>query len=315
MSTDFRIFHSLAEVPAGFGPCALTIGNFDGAHAGHRAIMQRVVETARVNGWKAAAMTFHPHPMCVVAPDRAPRLMSTPEERAEIMRAIGITEVLILPFDHMVASWSPEYFVREVVAGRLHARAVLVGQDFRFGHKHAGDTHLLGKMGAELGFSLELVPPVTFRGTRVSSSLVRTAIENGRVSRACRMLRRPFAISGEVVPGRGIGSKQTVPTLNLAPGHGVLPANGVYITRTYDLDSKRQWKSVTNVGVRPTFNGESLTIETFLLDPLDAAPARIRVDFLHRIREERRFASPEDLKARIFIDVRRAQDYFRRSAR
>jgi riboflavin kinase/FMN adenylyltransferase len=293
-------------------PCAIAIGNFDGVHAGHRRIMERVVAAARANGWKAKAMTFHPHPMCIVAPERAPSLMTTPEERVEILRGIGIDEVVILPFDREVASWSPEYFVREVLVNQLHVRAILVGRDFRFGHRHAGDVRLLEELGTELGFTVELVPPVMYRGERVSSSLVREAIASGRVSRACRMLLRPFALAGEVVRGHGVGSKQTVPTLNLAPGAGLLPANGVYITRTHGLG--HVWNSVTNVGTRPTFDGDALTIETYLLGPLDETPERIRVEFLHRIRAERKFASPEELKARIFVDVRRARDYFRRTS-
>jgi riboflavin kinase/FMN adenylyltransferase len=312
MSPEFRVVRRLEDVPGDFGPCALTIGNFDGVHAGHRRILRRVVEMARERGWHAAAMTFHPHPTRVVAPERAPILMSTPGERAEMMRGEGIDEVLILPFDAQVAAWTPEFFVREVLVGTLQARAVLVGKDFRFGHKHAGDTKLLEEMGRELGFVTELIPSVSLRGARVSSSRIRDLVEAGRVSSACRLLTRPFALAGDVVSGHGIGRKQTVPTLNLAPAFEVLPANGVYITRTHDEESDRVWKSVTNVGNRPTFNGDALTIETFLLEPLEQAPGRIRVEFLSRIREERKFDSPEALKTRIFTDVRRAQTYFRR---
>ncbi len=312
MSPEFRVFTRLEDVPPDFGPCALTIGNFDGVHAGHRLILQRVVETARATGWKAAAMTFHPHPTRVVAPGRAPKLMTTPDQRAKLMRDAGLDEVLVLPFDADVASWPPEYFVRDVLTGRLQARAVLVGQDFRFGHRHAGDTALLREMGRELGFATEFIEHVTLRGARVSSSRIRELVEAGRVSLACRLLTRPFVLEGEVVSGHGIGRKQTVPTLNLAPDFEVLPKNGVYITRTHDSETGQTWKSVTNVGVRPTFSGDALSVETYLLEPLEHDPARIRVEFLHRIRDERRFSSPELLKARIFTDVRRAQSYFRR---
>jgi riboflavin kinase/FMN adenylyltransferase len=312
MSPEFRLITRWEEVPGDFGPCALTIGNFDGVHAGHRRILRRVSEMAREHGWRAAAMTFHPHPTRVVAPERAPRLMSTPAERAEIMRGEGIDEVLILPFDAQVAAWTPEFFVREALVRKLKVRAVLVGKDFRFGHRHAGDTKLLEEMGRELGFVTELIPSVSIRGARVSSSRIRELVEAGRVSSACRFLRRPFALTGDVVSGHGIGRKQTVPTLNLAPAFEVLPGNGVYITRTHDAENGRAWKSVTNVGRRPTFNGDALTIETYLLEPFEEAPRRIRVEFLSRIREERKFDSPEALKARIFTDVRRAENYFRR---
>jgi riboflavin kinase/FMN adenylyltransferase len=312
MSNSIHIYRDLNEVPGDFGPCALTIGNFDGVHAGHRQIIRRVVQMARANGWKAAALTFDPHPTQVVAPDRAPLLMSTPFQRCEILREEGIDEVLILPFNEGVAKISAEDFIRDVVVGKLHAGAVLVGKDFRFGHKHAGDTTLLAQLGFQLNFETDLIPPVILRGQRISSSLVRQQVESGRVSLACRFLSRPFHVDGQVVTGQGIGSKQTVPTLNLAPPAGVIPKTGVYVTRTRDLDGTRIWSSITNVGYRPTFDGQSLTIETFLLDPLDSPPLNIRVQFLLRLRDERKFETPEDLKTQIFKDVKRAKTYFRR---
>jgi riboflavin kinase / FMN adenylyltransferase len=312
MSNSIHIYRDLSDVPADFGPCALTIGNFDGVHAGHRQIIRRVVQLARANGWKAAALTFDPHPTQVVAPDRAPLLMSTPLQRCEILREEGIDEVLILPFNEGVAKISAEDFIRDVVVGKLHARAVLVGKDFRFGHKHAGDTTLLAQLGFQLNFETDLIPPVILRGQRISSSLIRQQVESGKVSLACRFLARPFHLDGPVVSGQGIGSKQTVPTLNLARPAAVIPKTGVYVTRTRDLDGSRTWNSITNVGYRPTFDGDSLTIETFLLDPLDSPPLNIRVQFLLRLRDERKFETPEDLKTQIFKDVKRAKTYFRR---
>jgi riboflavin kinase/FMN adenylyltransferase len=312
MSHNFSVFLDLDQIPADFGPCALTIGNFDGVHAGHRQIIRRVVQLAHANGWKAAALTFDPHPTRVVAPDRAPKLMTTPLERCEILHAEGIDEVLILPFNESVARIPPDQFIRDIVVGKLQARAILVGKDFRFGHKHAGDTALLAQLSRQLNFETQLIPAVTIRGERVSSSLVRQLVEEGKVSRACRFLARPFHLEGPVVPGQGIGSKQTVPTLNLAAGGGVMPKVGVYVTRTRDLDSAQSWNSITNVGFRPTFDGQSLTVETFLLQPLTTQPLRIRVEFLLRLRDERKFESPEALKTQILRDVKRAQTYFRR---
>jgi riboflavin kinase / FMN adenylyltransferase len=310
--SSFTVYRDLNDVPPGFGPCALTIGNFDGVHAGHRQIIRRVVQVARANGWKAAAMTFDPHPTQVVAPERAPKLMTSPLERCEILQEEGIDEVLILPFNETVARIAPETFIRDIVVGKLGARAILVGQDFRFGHKHSGNTSMLVQLGFQLNFETDLIPPVALRGHRISSSQIRELVESGNVSRACRFLSRPFHVDGRVVPGQGIGAKQTVPTLNLAPGPGVIPKTGVYVTRTRDLDGTRIWKSITNVGFRPTFDGDSLTIETFLLDPLDSAPSNIRVQFLMRLRDERKFETSEALKTQIFRDVKRARDYFRR---
>ncbi len=313
MSAAIRIFRSLEEAKPIFGPSALTIGNFDGVHAGHRRILRRVGELARENGWKPSVLTFDPHPTKIVAPARSPRLMTTPEQRCRLMEQEGIEQALILPFTHEVAQLTPERFVREVLVDALGARAVLVGSNFRFGHKHAGDTRLLRDLAAELGFRVEVIPAITVRRSIVSSSEIRRLVERGDVSRACRMLERPFALEGDVVHGHGVGAKQTVPTLNLSTRAEVLPANGVYITRTRDLSSGNSWQSVTNIGYRPTFGGTDLSIETFLLERLEGdAPRHIRVEFLRRLRAEKKFDSPEQLKAQILRDVRRAQAYFRR---
>jgi len=310
-----KIYRSLDEVPADFGPSALTIGNFDGVHFGHRQILRRLRSLAAEHGWKASVLTFDPHPLRVVAPERAPSLMTSPERRAGLMREEGIEQVVILPFTHELARVSPADFVREIVAGRLGARAVLVGDNFRFGHRHQGDVRLLAALGRELGFLTEVVPAVSCRGLLVSSSGIRDLIQHGRVSLAARLLLRPYALEGEVVSGRGVGSRQTVPTLNLAPGAELVPARGVYVTRTADLEEPaRAWDSITNVGYRPTFGSSGeLTVETFLLDPLQgAAPRRIRVGFLRRVRDERPFETPDALRSQILRDVAAARRYFRR---
>jgi riboflavin kinase/FMN adenylyltransferase len=311
-----RIYRSLAETPADFGPSALTIGNFDGVHFGHRRILRRLNELARRQGWKPSVLTFDPHPTRVVAPERAPLLMTSPDRRAELMEEEGVEQVLILPFTRELAQLSPEEFVKSILVDRLGARAVLVGDNFRFGHKHAGNVQLLTRLGKRYGFETEMVPAVRWRGRIVSSSGIRELIQAGRVSLAARLLQHAYALEGDVVTGRGVGSRQTVPTLNLSTATELIPARGVYVTRTTDLtDPRRSWDSITNVGYRPTFGAsDQLTIETFLLDPLDGeTPARIRVEFLWRVRDERRFDNPEALRGQILKDVRVAQSYFRRT--
>jgi riboflavin kinase / FMN adenylyltransferase len=297
------------EDAARFGPTAVTIGNFDGVHLGHQHLCGELASAARERGLRACVLTFDPHPACVVAPDRAPRLMMTPEERIELMGRYGIECALVLPFTREVAAMSPEDFVRRIVVGALGARLVVVGDNFRFGHKQAGDTELLKRLGERDGFETRIAGAIQCRGRVVSSSAVRQLIDDGDVSLAWRFLNRPYAISGDVVRGHGIGSKQTVPTLNLRTGSQVLPARGVYLTRTSD-----RWNSITNIGVRPTFGGEGeLSIETFLLDPFDgAAPERIRIEFLKRVRDERKFENADALKAQIMHDVARARAFFRR---
>jgi riboflavin kinase/FMN adenylyltransferase len=257
-------------------------------------------------------LTFDPHPTRVVAPDRTPPLLTTPETRAALMREEGIEQVLILPFTRELAQLSPEDFVSRILVEALGARAVLVGDNFRFGHKHAGNVALLTELGHKLGFTVEIVPAITCRGRVVSSTGIRDLIRAGRVDLAARFLLHPYALEGEVVSGRGVGSKQTVPTLNLSTKAEVLPDMGVYITRTHG--GQVHWNSITNVGYRPTFgDSPELTIETFLLDPLaGAAPPHIRVEFLRRVRAERKFDSPEALRAQILKDVAAANRYFRR---
>jgi len=309
-----KVYRSLQEVPPDFGPSVLTIGNFDGVHFGHRRILRRVKELADRRGWKASALTFDPHPTRVVAPERAPLLMTSPERRAELMEEEGIEQVLILPFTRELAQLTPEQFVRQLLVERLGVKAVLVGDNFRFGHKQAGNIRVLAELGSRLGFETEIVPAVALRGRVVSSSGIRELIQRGRVSLAARLLQHGYGLEGDVVSGRGVGSRETVPTLNLSTNAALIPARGVYVTRTRDLGSARAWNSITNIGYRPTFGAsDQLSIETFLLEPLAGeAPRRIRVEFCWRVRDERRFDSPEALKAQILKDARAAQAYFRR---
>ena len=316
MNSGFQIFRSLEEAPPDFGPSALSIGNFDGLHTGHRSILRRVSEVALERGWRPSVLTFDPHPARVVAPERAPRLMTTPEQRCDLMREEGITQVLILPFNQQVAHLSPRRFAEEILVGRLGVRAAFVGENFRFGYQQAGDIVVLARLGEQYGFSTEIRQAVSLRGQRVSSSVIRRLTESGQVELASRMLERPFFLEGKVGPGRGIGSKQTAPTLNLIEWGEVLPGTGVYITETRDLDLSRRWPSITNVGFRPTFGGSDVSVETHLLEPLEPpSPERIRVRFLRHLREERKFESPRELKVQIFSDAERARSYFRRVAR
>jgi riboflavin kinase/FMN adenylyltransferase len=218
------------------------------------------------------------------------------------------------------AALSPEEFARDVLAGFLKARVVLVGEDFRFGYKQGGNIDTLRELGARYGFELQPVGAVeggslSDKGKRVSSTRIRELVAAGKVSKACRLIGAPFALEGAVVSGQGIGSKKTVPTLNLAVENELLPKVGVYVTRTSDGEG-RQWQSITNVGYRPTFDGVGLTVETFLLNGApDPPPSRIEVTFLTFVRSEVRFETPELLKARILRDVSAAKRFHARFAR
>ena len=299
-----------------FGPSAITIGNFDGVHLGHLELMRHVVEMARRQAARPSVLTFHPHPTQIVAPERAPKLLMTPDERAALIAEQGIEQILILPFTPEIAALSPAAFFEEILIRGLGARGVVVGDNFHFGHRQSGNIATLSALGAGAGIEVEIVPGVYCRGQMVSSSEVRRLVRHGQVTQAERLLGRSFSLRGQVVAGEGRGSRQTVPTLNLEPTAELLPLHGVYVTRTVDLDTSRRWHSVTNVGVRPTFGGRHVTVETFLLDKLEGAgPTRIRIDFFYRLRDERKFDSAEELKAQIFRDVSRAQKWFRRYRR
>lgn len=312
----FRVIRSLAEVPEDFGPCSLTIGNFDGVHAGHRELIRRVVHAGKRPRWHPSVLTFDPHPAKFLAPERAPQLLTSLEQRLTLLQCEQIDQVLVLPFNRELSSLTADAFVRDVLVDRLKVKHIVVGDNFRFGSRQAGDTDLLRTMGQELGFTVEVVGAVVMRDRVVSSSEIRKLIGSGEIGLANRMLQRPYGLEGVVVPGQGIGSKQTVPTLNLKTEAELLPASGVYITHTWDMNSARRWESITNVGYRPTFEGEGLTIETFLLSPFDGdSPVEIRVEFLQWVRDERKFSSPVVLKRQILRDVSKAKAYFSRNAR
>lgn len=317
-----RLFRSLNEAAAApFAPSAITIGNFDGVHAGHRALLARTVEVARLRGLKPSAMTFHPHPTAIVAPHRTPRLLTAIETRAALLGGAGMEQVLVLPFDRLIADLEPAEFFQRVLRGALGAQAVIVGDNFRFGRRQSGSVSTLRELGFGLGVLVEIVPAVRRRGLTVSSSQIRALLAAGRVSAAARLLERPYSLTGRVVQGAGRGARETVPTLNLEPpslddAARALPLSGVYVTRTHDPDGARSWDSITNAGYRPTFEGSNLTIETFLLGVLEGeSPRRITIDFLHRLRSERRFASAADLRVQILRDITRAQAWFRRARR
>ncbi len=293
-------------------PCAVTIGNFDGTHLAHQQLFRRVTKHGRERGLTPSVLTFDPHPTQVVTPDRAPKLLSTHEQRAERMAEFGIEQVFIAPFNKELAALEPREFVERILVGQLQARYVVIGANFRFGRKQSGDVELLKEEGKRLGFGVEVVNEFVDRQEVVSSTLVRRLLEQGAVAKAARYLGRFYALTGRVVTGFGIGREQTVPTLNLDWGDAMLPRPGVYVTRTRCIDTGRQWESITNVGVRPTFQGEALTVETFLLSTLDPpSPHRIQVEFLHWVREERKFKDPAALKQQIFRDVGRAKAWFR----
>ena len=306
-------WQGLEAVPASFGPSAVTIGNFDGVHLGHRKILSSAVSLARRGAIASVALTFDPHPLAVVAPALAPQSLTSLGQRVRLMREVGIDHVVILPFTTELSQLTPRQFTERVLAGRLAARKVVVGADFRFGRGQSGDVAELGRLGQELGFEVELAGTVRIGGAPVSSTRVRSLVRQGLVSEARRLLGRRFSLQGPIVRGAGSGTKHTVPTLNLAPESQVLPADGVYLTLTRMAGRNACHESITNVGVRPTFNGRQRTVETFLLGNLAVgSPKAIELKFLRKIRDERKFASARLLREQIQIDIEVATRFFRR---
>ncbi len=281
---------------------ALAIGNFDGVHAGHQAILRRVIEYSRESGVLGTAVTFDPHPLKILRPQHAPPLLSTLEQRLEWMEQLGLGAVLILPFTKELAQVTAEEFVERILAGTLSAVHIFVGGNFRFGHRHAGDVALLERLAGQFGYGVEVMPPVAVGGEIVSSTSVRRAVTEGRMDEATRLLGRPYSLTGRVVAGAGRGAREVVPTLNLEPEQEVLPARGVYATET--LLGHSWHPSASNVGIRPTFDGAGVTVETNLLDfPGGVPPERIEVRFWKWVRGEQKFTSADELKAQIGKDL------------
>jgi riboflavin kinase/FMN adenylyltransferase len=307
-----RLFHGTdnAEIQR---PTVLTLGVFDGLHLGHQLIMQTVVERARSLNAVPTVITFDPHPRAVLHPESAPPLLQTFDQKIEGFGVMGIEQTIVVRFTKAFSNVSAEDFLNDVVIDRLHAREVYLGKGFAFGHNREGNIELLRRLGDELGFVAGEVPEVKLRGQRVSSSKIRQLLAQGQVNLARRMLGRPYGVEGRVERGSERGHKLGFPTANLHPNNRVIPRNGVYVTGTL-IDG--QWRrSVTNVGVRPTFGDVSEpSVETFVLNwDGDLYGDVVRVRFLYRLRDERKFNSIDELKRQITRDVDRANSYFERA--
>lgn len=295
----------------------VTIGNFDGVHIGHQKILRAVVERAGAHSQSnssqpkviPAVLTFYPHPARVLRPEQAPTLLETLPQRFADFAALGIDATFVLNFDAALAKASAEEFARDYLVDTLRAQTILVGATFRFGHRQAGDVKRLQELGQQWGFEVEIITPALDHGAVVSSTAIREALRDGRIDDATRMLGHPFALAGEIRTGTGQGRKLVVPTLNLATQQETLPKNGVYATET--LLTSGTYHSVTNIGVRPTFDGKHLAIESHLFDfaeTLTQGPMKIR--FLSRLRDEQKFPNPEALRAQILKDIARAKEIF-----
>lgn len=307
------VWRSLEEVPADLGRTVVTVGNFDGVHLGHQHVVRRAREVAAEQGVsRVVAVTFDPHPFAVLRPEHAPPTLTTIDTRVDLLADAGVSAVLVLPFTREVAGWSPERFVREVVVDGLHARAVVVGANFRFGHKAAGDVATLRELGRDHDFVTEGI--ALDGGPQVwSSTYVRNCLSAGDVDGAAEALGRPFTVRGTVVEGDKRGRALGFPTANV-PASGMLavPADGVYAGWLRRLDTDEVFPAAISVGTNPTFEGErERRVESYVLDrptdDLELYGVEVEVAFVSRIRGMMRFDSVDALVERMRDDVRRTR--------
>jgi riboflavin kinase / FMN adenylyltransferase len=291
-------------------PCALTIGNFDGVHRGHQALLARVVAAARARGIVSAVMTFEPHPRELFTPDRAPTRISGLRDKFEALAAQGIDRVIVQHFNRAFAALTAEAFIDLVVLG-CRARWLLVGDDFRFGARRTGDIELLQRHAAHGAFALEQMPTVVEGQERISSSAVRAALTPGDLERARHLLGRPYAISGRVLHGRKLGRTIGFPTLNLRIAHRHPAVQGVFAVRVHGLGATAR-PGVASIGLRPTVDDSGRwLLEVHLFDFDDHVYGRlVRVEFLQKLRNEERYATLDELSAAIAADAVRARSLF-----
>ncbi len=293
-------------------PCTLVVGNFDGVHRGHQAVLGEAAAEARADGLASCVLTFEPHPSAIVRGE-SPPLLTTMGRRAELMGALGVDYVYVRRFDASFAAWSPERFARDLVADRLRARVVVVGENFRFGARRSGDLTRLRELGAGLGFEARVHPVAADERGGFSSTRARVAIGSADLAEARRVLGRPHSLSGVVVHGDKLGRKMGFPTANLADVPEMLPPDGVYAVIVHELDAERRELrrlsgGALSIGWRPTVGGTRRTVETFLLDFTGDLYGRfLRLELVAWLRDEKKLASIEELEAEIGRDVLRAR--------
>ncbi|HSB48903.1 MAG TPA: bifunctional riboflavin kinase/FAD synthetase [Burkholderiales bacterium] len=298
---------------AAAGPTALTIGNFDGVHLGHQAMLAELKRAAGRLGVPSCVLTFEPHPREFFAPDRAPTRLTSLREKLELLAGCGIERVHLCRFDYRFAQITAEDFIERIIARGLGARWLLAGDDFRFGARRAGDLGLLKRNGPRLGVEVSALASFMQEGERVSSTAVRKALAAGELARAERLLGRAYSISGRVVRGDGLGRKLGFPTANVQMKHNRPPLTGIFAVRLHGAADKGLW-GVASLGVRPTVKSQGAPVlEVHVLDYQgDLYRRHVRVEFLHKFRDEEKYADLAALTRRIALDVENARRYFAR---
>lgn len=310
-----QIFRSLDELTNNSQRSVVSVGNFDGVHLGHQMVLKSMIDRARELNAQAAVVTFDPHPSHVLHASRRTSLLTPLPQKLDLLAATGIDLTLVLPFNEQLRRWSAQEFAHRVLCNALHTVEVHEGETFRFGYGAQGDVASLADLGREFDFTCHAYEPRIIDGAAVSSSRIRALLAAGSVREANALLGRNFAIRSTPAPGRGYGARYTVPTINLAPYAELLPAIGVYVTKLKigAGENARVFQGVTNIGNRPTFGADSFAVETHLLDfePIELSESTpLELSFLHRLRDERRFESPDALRAQIGRDVAEAKQIF-----
>jgi riboflavin kinase / FMN adenylyltransferase len=308
-------WYGLDEVPAGWGASVITVGDFDGVHRGHQRIVARAAEIARERNLPAVVITFDPHPDEVIRPGSHPPLLCSVRRRAELLAGLGAEAVCVLPFTLEFSRMDPDEFVRTVLVERLHAAAVVEGEDFRFGHKATGDVHLLAKLGEKYDFTVEGMPLLVLDGATLSSTSIRQMLEAGDVAAAAKALGRPHRVEGVVVRGHQRGRALGFPTANLeTPSHTAIPADGVYAGWLASLNGEgndvERWPAAISIGTNPTFGEGERTVEAYALDrdDLDLYGVHAAIDFTARLRGTLRFDSVDELVGQMRRDVDQARE-------
>jgi riboflavin kinase/FMN adenylyltransferase len=309
-----QLWHGLDDVPAGWDSCVATVGVFDGVHRGHQRIVSHALDAARGVQLPVVVITFDPHPDEVVRPGTHPPFLCTARRRAQLLAGLGVHAVCVLPFSYEFSQLGPDDFVRTVLADRLHAGRVVVGENFRFGHKAAGDVALLQQLGEKYDFTADGVPLLVSGGVTISSSYIRERLAAGDVTAAAEALGRPHRVEGVVVRGQQRGRALGFPTANLeTPPHTAIPADGVYAgwLSSLDLDGSplQRWPAAISIGTNPTFEGGERTVEAYALDrdDLDLYGTHVALDFAARLRATVKFVSVDDLVVQMRVDVDEAR--------
>jgi riboflavin kinase / FMN adenylyltransferase len=308
---NMEAFSDIKDQQLSLTGSVVTLGNFDGIHLGHQALIHHTVEEAKRLGYPSIVVTFEPHPLKVLAPERAPRLLLTYQDKLDLFQASGVDIVVAQRFDRQFASVTAEDFVRRFLVGQLRTKKLWVGRDLRFGQGRKAGTEDLMRVAPEVGFQVGVVEPILSNGVRISSSRIRELVEAGCVDEVQPMLGRYHFVSGRVITGAGRGRKLGFPTANILSQTEVVPSNGIYATL---IEFKnRRWLSVSSIGVNPTFGDGPRTVESFIFDlDTNVYGESVKLFFVKRIRDEQKFATVEELIAQMHGDVDQAKAIFKR---